>query len=242
ELQASNDTKNKLFSIIAHDLRGPIGALESLLKLLNTGDMDSSEFMKYIPKLKNDVNHISFTLNNLLSWGQSQLKGMNTNPAKSTLANLVEDNINLLNELADGKSIQIESRISDKIFIKADINQLHIVLRNLLSNAIKFTPNAGQIIIDAEEKEDFVEVYIKDTGRGIPFDIQKKIFEEDSNYTTYGTNNEKGTGLGLSLCKEMVNNNGGKIWVKSEEGQGSTFFFTVPSANTNVKKESKKSA
>lgn len=238
ELQASNDTKNKLFSIIAHDLRGPIGALESLLKLLNTGDMESSEFMGYIPKLKNDVNHISFTLNNLLSWGQSQLKGMNTKPATLALANLVENNINLLNELADAKSILVENLISDKIYIRADINQLHIVLRNLLSNAIKFTPNNGQIAIGANEKEDYVEVYVKDTGKGIPFDIQKKIFQEDSNYTTYGTNNEKGTGLGLSLCKEMIDNNGGEIWVKSEIGQGTTFFFTVPIA----KRESKKSA
>src|SRR5690606_33801763 len=239
ELQASNDTKNKLFSIIAHDLRGPIGALESLLKLLNTGDMDSSEFMGYVPKLKNDVNNISFTLNNLLSWGQSQLNGMNTIPAKTALANLVEDNINLLNELAEAKSIKIESSISDKIYIRADVNQLHIVLRNLLSNAIKFTPNNGRIVIGAHEKEeDFVEVYIRDTGHGIPFDIQKKIFQDDSNYTTYGTNNEKGTGLGLSLCKEMVDNNGGKIWVQSEIGQGTTFFFTVPKA----KRETRKSA
>ncbi|HLT52096.1 MAG TPA: tetratricopeptide repeat-containing sensor histidine kinase [Arenibacter sp.] len=239
ELQASNDTKNKLFSIIAHDLRGPIGALESLLKLLNTGDMDSSEFMGFVPKLKNDVNNISFTLNNLLSWGQSQLKGMNTIPAKTALANLVEDNINLLNELAEAKSIKIESSISDKIYIRADVNQLHIVLRNLLSNAIKFTPNNGRIVIGAHEKEeDFVEVYIRDTGHGIPFDIQKKIFQDDSNYTTYGTNNEKGTGLGLSLCKEMVDNNGGKIWVQSEIGQGTTFFFTVPKA----KRETRKSA
>lgn len=238
ELQTSNDTKNKLFSIIAHDLRGPIGALESLLKLLNTGDMDSSEFMRYIPKLKNDVNHISFTLNNLLSWGQSQLKGINTYPSKSALTDLVEDNINLLNELAEAKSIIVENVISDKVFINADVNQLHIVLRNLLSNSIKFTPNNGRITIGAIEKEDFVEVYVKDTGNGIPFEIQKKIFQENSNYTTYGTNNEKGTGLGLSLCKEMVSNNGGKIWVKSEVGQGSTFFFTVPS----YKRQSKKSA
>lgn len=236
ELQASNDTKNKLFSIIAHDLRGPIGALESLLKLLNTGDMESSEFMRYIPKLKNDVNHISFTLNNLLSWGQSQLKGMNTNPVKLALANLVDDNINLLNELAGAKLITVENLISDKIYIKADINQLHIVLRNLLSNAIKFTPNNGQIVIGANEKDNYVEVYVKDTGEGIPFDIQKKIFQADSNYTTYGTNNEKGTGLGLSLCQEMIGNNGGKIWVTSEIGHGTIFFFTVPITKGETKK------
>ena len=238
ELQSSNDTKNKLFSIIAHDLRGPIGALETLLKLLNSGDMDSSEFLKYIPKLKNDVNHISFTLNNLLSWGQSQLKGISTNPAKSLLTDIAEDNINLLNEMAGNKSITVENQISDKIYIEADINQLHIVFRNLLSNAIKFTPNNGQILIGAREKEDFVEIYIKDSGNGMSSDVQKKIFSEDINYTTYGTNNEKGTGLGIPLCKEMIGNNGGKIWVQSAIGQGSTFFFTVP----NAKRETKKSA
>lgn len=238
ELQASNETKNKLFSIIAHDLRGPIGALESVLKMLNTGDMDSSEFMAFVPKLKNDVNNLSFTLNNLLSWGQSQMNVSTTNFIPAILSPLVQTNIDLLNELASSKNIKVDNLIPEDTCITVDENQLNIVLRNLLSNAIKFTPNNGNITFDAKEKDEYIEISVKDTGKGIPQNIQEKLLQENSNYSTYGTNNEKGTGLGLSLCKEMVGNNGGRLWVESEIDKGSTFYFTIP----NCKCECKKSA
>lgn len=236
QLQVSNETKNKLFSIIAHDLRGPIGALESALQMLNSGDMERSEFMAFVPKLKNDVNNISFTLNNLLSWGQSQMKMSTTTPSNVVLSNLVQHNIELLNEPISSKMINVENLIHYDTCIRADENQLGIVLRNLLSNAIKFTPNYGNITFGAIEKENYVEVYIKDTGQGIAPDIQERILQDNSNYTTYGTNNEKGTGLGLSLCKEMVINNGGTLWVQSEIDKGSTFYFTVPNGKRQCKK------
>ncbi|GGW31949.1 ATP-binding protein [Arenibacter certesii] len=191
ELQASNETKNKLFSIIAHDLRGPIGALENVLRMFNSGDLNREEFISFVPKLKKDVNNISFTLNNLLTWGKSQMNASTTNPSNVLLANLVQTNIDLLNELASSKMITVENLIPDGTCIRADKNQLSIVFRNLLSNAIKFTPNNGHITFGASEKKDCVEVFIKDTGKGISPDIQEIILNENANYTTYGTNNEK---------------------------------------------------
>lgn len=227
-LEESNYTKDKLFSIIAHDLRGPISALEGLLKLLNTGDIKESEFRRFIPKLKNDVNSISFTLNNLLSWGQSQMKEATTNPINVDLNDLVESNINLLREIANAKMITMDNLIVNRATIWADQNQIDIVIRNLLSNALKFTPNNGHIAIGFKDNDDFLEVYVKDSGIGMDSIVQEKILLKNTTITTYGTNNEKGTGLGLSLCKEMVTQNGGTLWVKSGINEGSTFYFTVP--------------
>ncbi|MEQ8218822.1 MAG: tetratricopeptide repeat-containing sensor histidine kinase [Arenibacter sp.] len=236
ELWETNNTKNKLFSIIAHDLRGPIGALEGLLKLLNSGDIKESEFKEFIPKLKNDVNSISFTLNNLLTWGQSQMREATTDPANVDLNALVENNINLLSELAFTKMITMDNLIVNKAIIWSDENQMDIVIRNLLSNALKFTPNNGHITIGYVDRPDYLEVFVKDNGIGMDEYVQEQILAKNTNITTYGTNNEKGTGLGLSLCSEMVIKNGGNLWVKSEINEGSTFYFTVPKGKKQFQK------
>jgi signal transduction histidine kinase len=230
ELQANNETKTKLFSIIGHDLRGPIGALQGLLQMFKDGEVSKEEFLSFIPKLRADVDHIYFTLNNLLSWGNSQLNGSVTRPAVVPLANLVQDNINLLAEIAENKSIRVVSEISDNILVWSDPNQTDIVVRNLISNALKFTPENGMVTIRAHEKGTHWEISIRDTGVGIDRITMGQLFQEKSNHSTYGTNNEKGTGLGLSLCKEMVENNQGQIWVDSMLRKGSTFFFTLPKA------------
>tara|TARA_R110002049_G_scaffold64019_2_gene169549 strand:+ start:10990 stop:13074 length:2085 start_codon:yes stop_codon:yes gene_type:complete len=236
ELWESNNTKNKLFSIIAHDLRGPIGALEGLLKLLNSGDIKESEFKEFIPKLKNDVNSISFTLNNLLNWGQSQMQEATTNPANIDLNYIVENNINLLSEIAYTKMITMDNLIVNRAIVWSDEDQMDIVIRNLLSNALKFTPNNGHITIGYVDRLEFLEIYVKDTGIGIDESIQEKILSKNATISTYGTNNEKGTGLGLSLCSEMITNNGGNLWVKSELNVGSTFYFTVPKGKKHFQK------
>jgi len=236
ELWETNNTKNKLFSIIAHDLRGPIGALEGLLKLLNSGDIKESEFKEFIPKLKNDVNSISFTLNNLLTWGQTQMREATTDPSNIDLNSLVENNINLLSEIAYTKMITMDNLIVNRAIIWTDENQMDIVIRNLLSNALKFTPNNGHITIGYVDRPEFLEVFIRDNGIGIDESVQEIILSKNSNITTYGTNNEKGTGLGLSLCSEMVIKNGGNLWIKSELNVGSTFYFTVPKGKKHFQK------
>ena len=229
-LTDSNETKTKLFSIIGHDLRGPIGGLQGLLQMFSDGEMTRNEFFEFIPKLKKDVDHIYFTLNNLLSWGNSQMNGAKTKPGVFALESLVDDNINLLSELAKSKSIKIVSELGGNTLIWSDSNQIDIVVRNLISNALKFTPENGMITIKAQEKNDQWEISVRDTGVGMDKVTVEKIFKKNANITTYGTNNEKGTGLGLSLCKEMVEKNGGSIWVESVLRKGSTFFFTLPKA------------
>ncbi|WP_299534441.1 tetratricopeptide repeat-containing sensor histidine kinase [Ulvibacterium sp.] len=236
KLREINETKDKLFSIIGHDLRGPIGAFQGLLKLFKEKEIDQTEFLSFIPKLRTDIDHIAFTLNNLLSWGQSQMNGATTKPRIIPLENIVEENINLLSEIATNKSIKITSQLTPNTMVWSDANQIDIVIRNLISNALKFTPKDGMITIKATEKNEHWEISVRDSGVGMDRETQKKIFEDNHNVTTYGTNNEKGTGLGLSLCKEMVEKNGGTIWVESYLRKGSTFFFTVPKASKEYQK------
>lgn len=239
QLNEINKTKTKLFSIIAHDLRGPIGALQGMLKLFTDGEIAKDEFLSFIPKLKSDVEHISFSLNNLLSWGQTQLNGVTTKPKRTSIDKIIAGNVKLLSELAASKSIKIITQEFDESqLVWADQNQIDIVVRNLLSNAIKFTPENGLITIEMEEKRDVYQVTIRDTGIGMNKEIQKKIFASSTNITTYGTNNEKGTGLGLSLCKEMVQMNKGEIWLESVLRKGTSFFFTVPKAQKRYQKAS----
>ena len=235
-LNELNQTKNRLFSIIGHDLRGPIGAFQGLLKLFKQGEMTNEEFLNFVPKLKVDIDTISFTLNNLLSWGQTQMNGSTTKPTVVKLDHIVEENVALLSETADSKAITLINKIEPDCQIWADSNQIDIIIRNLLSNALKFTPNNGQIVIGAIKKLKTCEIYVQDNGLGMSEDTIGKIFQKDSNHTTYGTNDEKGTGLGLALCKEMVEKNQGKIWVNSVLGRGSSFYFTTLRVTEQFKK------
>ncbi|VAW17253.1 FIG00651925: hypothetical protein [hydrothermal vent metagenome] len=236
ELRETNETKDKLFSIIGHDLRGPIGAFQGLLQLLKNDEINQKEFMEFVPKLRKDIDHISFTLNNLLSWGQTQMNGSVTKPSIVSLESLVTDNINLLSEIADAKSIKMISQLSKNTLAWSDTDQIDIVIRNLMSNALKFTPKNGMVTIVAQEKNAFWEICIRDTGVGIDQETQNKLFAKNANITTYGTDNEKGTGLGLSLCKEMVEKNNGTIWVESVLRKGTCFYFTVLKAKTEYEK------
>ena len=229
ELSAINNTKDKLFSIIGHDLRGPINALASILSLFKDKEIEPEEFLTFIPKVKSDVDAISFTLNNLLSWGRTQMTGSITEPCEINIKALTDENINLMHEIACHKSITITNNVPSNCNVWSDKNQIDVVIRNLLSNALKFTHKDGSIILNAVQKDSYIEVSIEDTGVGMEEHIQNKIFSpEKTLITTYGTADEKGTGLGLSLCKEMVENNGGKIWVESVPGKGSIFYFTLP--------------
>jgi len=238
ELEEINETKDKLFSIIGHDLRGPIGAFQGLLKLFRDGEMSQKEFLGFIPKLRNDIDHISFTLNNLLSWGQSQMNGLITKPSVVSLDTLVNENINLLTETAKNKSIKLISKLPSNTMAWTDGDQIDIVIRNLISNALKFTPENGIVTVEAIEKNDYWEIAVRDTGIGIDEETKEKLFKANEAVTTYGTNNEKGTGLGLSLCKEMIEKNNGTIWVESILEKGTSFYFTVTKSKQAYKKAS----
>lgn len=235
-LKEINETKDKLFSIIAHDLRGPIGAFQGLLDLFRCGEIGKEEFLNFIPKLGQDIDHISFTLNNLLSWGQTQMNGSVTKPSNISLENLVEENVNLLSEIAAGKGIQLKNNLTPNTLAWSDGDQIDIVIRNLISNALKFTPVDGTVTLAAYENEDHWQISVTDTGVGMDKETIDKLFTKNANITTYGTNNEKGTGLGLGLCKEMVEKNNGTIWVESMVQRGTSFYFTVPKAKGSYQK------
>ena len=238
ELNAINNTKDKLFSIIGHDLRGPIGALQGLLQLTVSGEISKDDLINLLPKFRSDVDQILFTLNNLLSWGYSQMKGTISKPKMVNLNTIVSSNISLLSEMASNKSIKIIENLPEECLVLIDEDQIDIAIRNLISNAIKFTPRDGLITIDAEEIEKHWKIKIRDTGIGMDKNTLSKLFIENTSITTYGTNNEKGTGLGLSLCREMVEKNNGKIWVESEPKKGSTFYFTIPKVTKKYLKAS----
>ena len=164
------------------------------------------------------------------------MNGSVTSPGVTSLEHIVEENIDLLSEIAAGKSIKLLNRIQANTITYSDSNQIDIVIRNLLSNALKFTPEKGTVTIGAVEKTRHWEVFVRDTGIGMNEETLGKIFNKDSTHTTYGTNDEKGTGLGLSLCKEMVENNKGIIWVDSCLNKGSNFYFTIPKGKKILQK------
>lgn len=229
KLKNTKQAQEKLFSIISHDLKSPINGLKSLLLMLKNGDIGADEFLPFAPKLYNDVDAMSFSLNNLLSWSKSQMNGFIYTPVSFNLKNTIQETILFLKENANQKNISIENLSAENIQAVYDKNQFNLVTRNLLNNAIKFTKPEGKIVINAIETDTNWKISIKDNGVGMTDEVKNKIFSSEKSFTTtYGTANEKGTGIGLSLCKEMLENNKGDIWAESIVGEGSTFYFTIP--------------
>jgi signal transduction histidine kinase len=231
-LQEVNASKDKLFSIISHDLKNPIISLKGLLSMVEADHITQEEFVQFSGKLKAGVGHIDFTMNNLLQWARSQMQGIRTVPVKIHLVDLVAENINFLAESANHKNIELCNEVTRDVHGYADKNQVHLVLRNLVSNAIKFTPARGKITVSTYSNGDpkSVTVAVADTGMGMSEEAIHILFTRKDHYTTYGTQGEKGSGLGLLLCREMIENNQGKLWVESTPGEGSTFYFMLPVA------------
>jgi len=226
ELEQLNQVKDKFFSIISHDLRSPMNALAGILDLMDRDKISPEEFKKLNQELRIQFNHTKTLINNLLDWTLLQMDKLKIQFEKIDLNQLAESNIKLLTSL-HLKEIKIINRVSPALYALGDSNMINLVLRNLLTNAIKFSEAGHVIEIGATEEELNYIVSVKDQGVGISPEVQKLLFEKTSGYSTRGTANEKGTGLGLILCKEFVERNGGKIWLESELGKGSTFFFTL---------------
>ena len=229
ELEQLNQVKDKFFSIISHDLRSPINALSAILDMMDNNQIKPEEFSKLNKELRIQFNHTKSLINNLLDWALLQMDKLKIQAEKINLHSLAEENFRLLGSL-HMKQIKMINNIPAGTLCLGDLNISNLVLRNLVLNSIKFTENGGSIIADAKEDGADIVVSIKDTGIGISPEIQKIIFEKTAGYSTRGTANEKGTGLGLILCKEFVEKNGGKIWLESEVGKGSTFYFTIKKA------------
>jgi len=229
ELEQLNQVKDKFFSIISHDLRSPINALAGLLDLMDKGAIASEELPMAIKELRVRFNHTRTLLNNLLDWTLLQMDKINLQPAKISLKNLAAENIDLIRS-TQTKQVNFVNSIPTGAIAYADSNTINLVIRNLISNALKFTNEGGEIKLASEEKDSTWVISVSDNGVGIKPEVLDMLFDKINPYSTRGTANEKGTGLGLILCKEFVEKNNGKIWVESTEGQGSTFWFTLPKA------------
>ncbi len=233
KLQELNATKDKLFSIIGHDLMNPINTINGFSELYINSYQKLSDEKKwsYMSHIHTEVNKTIDLLDGLLNWARSKSGTLAFNPKKINLHNLIEVNITFNKQAADKKKIRIQSEIDEEYIIAlGDENMINTVLRNLISNAIKFTPNKGSISIKCGpfSESGFVLLEVSDTGVGILSKDIDCLFRIDSNKTTKGTEGETGTGLGLILCKEFVEKNNGTIWIESEVEKGSSFFFTLP--------------
>jgi two-component system, sensor histidine kinase and response regulator len=227
ELTNLNAFKNKLFSIIAHDLKSPIYALRNLFRNMQQFDLPAEEIKDMVPEVVNELTYTTNLMENLLQWARSQMQSDSVKPQLIRVAELAKEVVALLRLQAEAKHITIGLRTDATAYAFADWDMVNLVLRNLLSNAIKFTPEKGAITIGVNKLPDGVEIFVRDTGKGIsPEDLRQ--INEQNYYSTKGTMGESGTGLGLMLCKEFLSRNGGKMHIESEEGKGSVFSFTLP--------------
>jgi len=229
ELKILNATKDKFFSIIAHDLRRPFQALLGYSELLATEieSLSHEEIILFSRELNDNLRNLYGLLDNLLHWSMMQRNLLEYNPVNLDLYDIVNKIIGISSQSAKEKDISLSNNIDTGTVVYADIDMLRSVVHNLILNAIKFTQIEGRIIVSSIEKDGCVEVSVQDTGIGIESEKSSELFNFNTIFTTAGTAGEKGTGLGLPLCKEFIERNDGKIWVESELGKGSKFTFTL---------------
>ncbi len=230
KLTELNQLKDKLFSIISHDLRSPLGAMKGVLSILEMGGLSDAELQIISKDIKKRLDGLDYTLNNLLVWSKAQMSGEMSIKENIDLQQLMNGKINLFANNAEAKHIRLVNLVPENSYVYADLNHLRVVLRNLIGNAIKFTPEGGKIELIVIESVDFVRIGIRDSGVGMTKEQINKLFNRNTHFTTRGTKDEKGTGLGLLLSQEFVEKDGGRIWVESKEGEGSTFFVELPKA------------
>ncbi len=230
QLKESNETKDKLFTIISHDLRGPFNSLIGFSTLLHE-EVESGNYENvpmYSKQLVNTSNKTFELVDNLLNWSRSHLNKIETHMSSFILSELVKNSIETLLPTVIDKQIKVEVNINSDVEVFTDPDMLKVILRNLVSNAVKFTYKGGRIEIETVEEQNYYVVSVKDNGKGIDPEIADSIFKQTGNYTTPGTESESGSGLGLSIATDFVERLGGKIWVESEPEKGSTFSFSIP--------------
>ena len=232
QLEELNATKDKFFALVAHDMKAPIHSILGLVQLIKKERVfsnDSGQLVKYLDQTSKNTLQL---LENLLEWAKLQTGKLIVKYELIDLAKTIKETIAVLQPLAEQKNIQINFKSDEEIFIKADNDILAAVIRNLVSNAIKFTPNNGTILIHTKNNIDQVIVAVNDNGMGMSEEEKTFIFKLGSKFSKTGTEGETGTGLGLLLCKEFVEAHQGSIWVESELGRGSTFYFSIPKSQS----------
>lgn len=230
ELKSLNETKDKLFSIIAHDLRNPFISLLGISHIIidEYNELSEDEKLEYIKEIELSAKAAYDLLENLLYWSRAQTNNINYSPQLINIDEIVSKNIRLLNTNASTKKINIVNKISEPVIAYADSTLIDIVLRNLISNAIKFTPQGGNIIINATHRDDYIEIDIIDSGVGMEQEKIENLLKHNRIESSLGTNKERGTGLGLILCKDFIEKNKGKLNIESKIGEGTKISFTLP--------------
>lgn len=232
-LKELNTTKNKLFSVIGHDLQGPLSNITGFAELIENGyESYSDEEIRHYNRIIYTLSQsVSESLINILAWARSQKNQIQLMPGNIALHQIIKKCLNLLMHNLQLKNITLENKIPEDAIIYADEELMAVVIRNLISNAIKFTHRGGTITLTFNVAEDRATVGVKDTGIGIPPERLNNIFETTNNHTFSGTEGESGTGLGLAISKDFIEKNKGHIWIESTPGAGSVVYFSVPSAD-----------
>ena len=232
ELETATKSKDKFFSIISHDLRSPLSGIMTLLDILanDYNSLEEDEKKEILSEAAKTSKNTYRLMENLLEWSRVQTGSMNFNTQNISLTLVLNNIKNLYSQKLKEKSISLDFEFEKEFVAYADLQITETIFRNLISNAIKFTPEFGIILVSFENLSDKIVVKIKDTGVGMNADEIAKLFRIDISYSSVGTAGERGTGLGLILCKELVEKQGGEIWIESEVGSGSIFFFTLPMA------------
>lgn len=228
ELERLNAVKDKLFSVISHDLRGPLSNLQSLLGIYRERDLSVEEFAVVCDKIGNQLEASGSALENLLQWAKAQLSEIKVDPEKVVLSEVAEKVILQFGENLNEKNIKCHNELSPAIIAWADKNQVEIILRNIIGNAIKFTAAGGHIRISGKTVDKNIEIHVEDSGIGMSAAEMENLFQPETHFSNTGTNQEKGTGIGLLITREMIVNNNGSIRVTSERKKGSRFTFTLP--------------
>lgn len=228
ELEFANDTKNKLLSILAHDLRSPLGSIQGYLEILVDANLSDDDKITLKKNLLQKTQHTSEMLSNLLSWTQAQMEGVKEKLIKLNLLDSLKNTLYVQGNIAKQKGITIQNNLDNYIWVIADQDMLQLVIRNLVNNAIKFTSHGGTIKLSSRILEGHCVISVTDNGVGIKESRQKDIFSLNGE-STYGTKKEKGVGLGLLLCQEFIQLQKGKIWLESEPGVRTVFYVSLQS-------------
>lgn len=232
ELRNTINGRDKLYSVIAHDLRSPMGSIKMVLNMLSVSlskEQIGEDLYDFLNVANQTAENTFSLLDNLLKWTKSQIGRLNVVYQDCDISEMLADIIDIFHLIAQVKNVKLVFTNPDNhIPVRADIDMIKTVMRNLLSNAVKYSKEGGIVEITSEDTGDFVNVHVKDAGLGIKKEDQGKLLDVSSHFTTFGTANEEGSGLGLLLVKDFVEKNGGKLWFESEEKKGSVFSFSVP--------------
>lgn len=231
ELRKTIVGRDKLYSVIAHDLRSPLASIKMVLNMMVLGvseDVIGKEMYQMLQMVNHSTEDVFSLLDNLLKWTKSQIGKLNVVYQDFRIDEVVEGVLDIFSLVSKSKNIQLVNDSIDTVSVHADVDMVKTILRNLLSNALKFSYEGSQIIIGSQVETDKVIVSVKDSGKGMSAEDKEKLLKTETHFSRYGTNNEEGSGLGLLLCQDFAIKNGGDLWFESEEGKGSTFFFSIP--------------